>query len=231
LLQFLGRGDDADCRLPRCKGHLSNTRLLREATYQSNGRLNRLARQTVAPALISRAHERQRKFVEAARAVFFDRKKVTDEQAASMVLVDDVHLQSEHVAWLVNQPSVLIEKKAVLGALHPVETDLRLVARIGTKHALEKTAVELVVGIVDKVHGIIKKYVASGQIKKARIDESFKRIMKLKKSIVPPKEQLLRMELDAQKMIRLHQQEMKFAAEERARMEKVLTKKQRKKLK
>ncbi len=55
--------------------------------------------------------------------------------------------------------------------------------------------------------------------------------MKLKKSIVPPKEQLLRMELDAQKMIRLHQQEMKFAAEERARIEKVLTKKQRKKLK
>jgi beta-N-acetylhexosaminidase len=38
---------------------------------------------------------------------------------------------------------------------------------------------------VDKVHDIIKNYVTSGEIKKSRIDESFKRIMKLKKRISP----------------------------------------------
>src|SRR5882672_3102070 len=38
---------------------------------------------------------------------------------------------------------------------------------------------------VDKVHDVIKNYVASGEIKKSRIDESFKRIMKLKKRISP----------------------------------------------
>jgi len=38
---------------------------------------------------------------------------------------------------------------------------------------------------VDRVHDIIKNYVVSGEIKKSRIDESFKRIMKLKKRISP----------------------------------------------
>jgi beta-N-acetylhexosaminidase len=41
---------------------------------------------------------------------------------------------------------------------------------------------------VDKVHTIIKNYVASGAIPRKRIDESFKRIMKLKKSITPDAE-------------------------------------------
>lgn len=36
---------------------------------------------------------------------------------------------------------------------------------------------------VDKVHSIIKDFVASGQIPKSRIEESFRRIMELKKSI------------------------------------------------
>jgi len=38
---------------------------------------------------------------------------------------------------------------------------------------------------VDKVHDVIRNFVASGEISKARIDESFKRIMKLKKRISP----------------------------------------------
>jgi beta-N-acetylhexosaminidase len=84
---------------------------------------------------------------------------------------------------------------------------------------------------VDKVHDIIKNFVASGQIKKARIDESFKRIMKLKKSIIPPNEQLQRMRVDAQKKSQLHKLEMQRANAERQNIEKLLTKKQRKKLK
>lgn len=36
---------------------------------------------------------------------------------------------------------------------------------------------------VDRVHSIIKKFVASGEIPRSRIEESFKRIMELKKSI------------------------------------------------
>ncbi|HOX81443.1 MAG TPA: glycoside hydrolase family 3 N-terminal domain-containing protein [Chryseolinea sp.] len=39
---------------------------------------------------------------------------------------------------------------------------------------------------VDRVHEIIKKMVADGVIKKARIDESFKRIMKLKSRLTNP---------------------------------------------
>jgi beta-N-acetylhexosaminidase len=38
---------------------------------------------------------------------------------------------------------------------------------------------------VDKVHSIIKKFVSSGEIPRSRIEESFKRIMELKKSIQP----------------------------------------------
>ena len=39
---------------------------------------------------------------------------------------------------------------------------------------------------VAKVHGVIKGFVASGEIPRARIDQSFKRIMKLKESIGQP---------------------------------------------
>ena len=37
---------------------------------------------------------------------------------------------------------------------------------------------------VDKVHATIRGFVESGQISKARIDESFRRIMKLKKQLM-----------------------------------------------
>jgi len=48
---------------------------------------------------------------------------------------------------------------------------------------------------VDKVHDVIRNFVATGEIKKERIDESFKRIMKLKKRISPDWEvQSLRMQ-------------------------------------
>ena len=39
---------------------------------------------------------------------------------------------------------------------------------------------------VDKVHGIIRSLVESGQIRRERIDEAHRRIMRLKKSILPP---------------------------------------------
>jgi len=38
---------------------------------------------------------------------------------------------------------------------------------------------------VDKVHDVIRNFVASGEIKKERIDDPLKRIMKLKKRISP----------------------------------------------
>jgi beta-N-acetylhexosaminidase len=84
---------------------------------------------------------------------------------------------------------------------------------------------------VEEIHSIIKKFVASGEIPKSRIDESFKRIMRAKKSIVSDNEQIKKMIYDAQRMNQLHKQEMQRAAEERKNIEKLLTKKQMKKLK
>src|SRR5258706_2227367 len=84
---------------------------------------------------------------------------------------------------------------------------------------------------VDKVQAIIKKFVASGEIKKARIDESFKRIMKLKKSISTQSDQIQRMGRDAQKMDRFYKQQIQQTEEEKKNMEQLLTKKQKKKLK
>lgn len=83
---------------------------------------------------------------------------------------------------------------------------------------------------VSEVHAIIKKFVATGEISKARIDESYNRIIKLKKSIVPPKEQLLRLQANAEQMQKDFSKQMKKAEDERKRMEQLLTKKQRKKL-
>jgi Mg2+ and Co2+ transporter CorA len=73
--------------------------------------------------------------------------------------------------------------------------------------------------------------VASGEIPKSRIDESYKRIMRMKKAISSKDEQLRRMIRDAQNMNQLHKQEMQRAVEERKNIEKLLTKKQLKKLK
>jgi beta-N-acetylhexosaminidase len=83
---------------------------------------------------------------------------------------------------------------------------------------------------VSEVHAMIKKFVGSGEISKARINESYQRIMRLKKSIVPPTEQLTHMQAMAMQMQRNHSNQMKRAEDERKKIEKVLTKKQRKKL-
>ncbi len=84
---------------------------------------------------------------------------------------------------------------------------------------------------VNEIHSIIKKFVASGEIPKSRIDESFKRIMRMKKSITSENEQIKRMIQESQRMTQLHKQEMQRALEERNLIEKLLTKKQLKKLK
>ena len=52
---------------------------------------------------------------------------------------------------------------------------------------------------VDKVHGIIRKLVESGQIRQERIVESYRRIMRLKQMIGLPAEEYLRKELEAVK--------------------------------
>ncbi len=53
---------------------------------------------------------------------------------------------------------------------------------------------------VEKVHGIIKKFVASGEIPKTRIDESFHRIMKLKKSVSTRFDQGQKLEAEIEQM-------------------------------
>jgi beta-N-acetylhexosaminidase len=79
---------------------------------------------------------------------------------------------------------------------------------------------------VDKVHDIIKNFVTSGEIKKARIDESFKRIMKLKNSIsVNISEVQSLKKLNHSYLVQIQQEE-----EARKNMEQLLTKKQKKKL-
>jgi len=59
---------------------------------------------------------------------------------------------------------------------------------------------------VDRVHDIIKTFVASGEIKKGRIDESFKRIMKLKKRISPDWE-VQNLKIQNQKLAQLNTEE------------------------
>jgi len=59
---------------------------------------------------------------------------------------------------------------------------------------------------VDKVHGIIKKFVSSGIIPKTRIDEAYKRIIRLKKRITPDWEvQSLR--IQNQNLVRLNNED------------------------
>jgi len=83
---------------------------------------------------------------------------------------------------------------------------------------------------VDKVHDVIKNFVAKGEIPKARIDESFRRIMKLKKSISTSSEQIQKMEKNSKKIAQL-QQELQRSEEARKKTEQLLTKKQKRKLK
>jgi beta-N-acetylhexosaminidase len=68
---------------------------------------------------------------------------------------------------------------------------------------------------VGEIHAIIKKFIVSGEIPKSRIDESFRRIMKLKKSI--QRTELERMKVENQKLVQLSNQtaaELKSANEE-----------------
>ncbi|MBS1680788.1 MAG: glycoside hydrolase family 3 protein [Bacteroidetes bacterium] len=83
---------------------------------------------------------------------------------------------------------------------------------------------------VDRVHDIIKKFVRTGEISMARINESYQRIMDLKQTMVPPTEQVRQLHVQALKMDEQHRLQTKLAADERMRMEQVLTKKQKRKL-
>jgi beta-N-acetylhexosaminidase len=81
----------------------------------------------------------------------------------------------------------------------------------------------------DGVHALIKKFVASGEIPKARIDESFRRIMKLKKNL--GKTQAEKLKLENQMLMQLVSQrnaELKTANEE---IEKLTPKKKKSKKK
>jgi len=60
---------------------------------------------------------------------------------------------------------------------------------------------------VDRVHDVVRKFVNSGEIKKSRIDESFKRIMKLKKQISPNWE-VQSLKTENQKLIKLNNEEI-----------------------
>ncbi|HEV8515138.1 MAG TPA: glycoside hydrolase family 3 N-terminal domain-containing protein [Cyclobacteriaceae bacterium] len=83
---------------------------------------------------------------------------------------------------------------------------------------------------VDRVHDIIKNYVASGEIKKSRIDESFKRIMKLKKQISPDWEvQSLRTQ--NQKLIKQNSEETTALAKANEEIDQLKGKKKKKKSK
>ncbi len=82
---------------------------------------------------------------------------------------------------------------------------------------------------VDKVHSIIKKFVASGEISKSRIDESFKRIMDLKKLIQNTETQRLQLQLQkvteqARKAQQQALQQQKLAEEQARRAEEALRK-------
>jgi beta-N-acetylhexosaminidase len=81
----------------------------------------------------------------------------------------------------------------------------------------------------DGVHALIKKFVASGEIPKARIDESFRRIMKLKKNL--GKTQTEKLKQENQRLMQLVDQrtaELKTANEE---IEKLTPKKKKSKKK
>jgi len=85
-----------------------------------------------------------------------------------MAFVDDVHLQRENMTHPIDQAPVGVKEKAVLGALHPVKTDLRLVARVGAEHALEKAAIKLELGISNELHRGDRIIAALAGIKRRR---------------------------------------------------------------
>lgn len=83
---------------------------------------------------------------------------------------------------------------------------------------------------VDRVHDIIRNFVNSGEIKKSRIDESFKRIMKLKRQISPDWEvQSLRSQ--NQKLIKQNSEEAAALAKANEELDQLKSKKKKKKSK
>src|SRR6266545_6507939 len=67
---------------------------------------------------------------------------------------------------LINQPAVRSVKIAILGALHAVEADLRLVAQVGAEHALQKAAIEFVIGIENEFHRVARFGAALTRVKR-----------------------------------------------------------------
>ncbi len=65
---------------------------------------------------------------------------------------------------------------------------------------------------VDKVHDIIKNFVTSGAIPQSRIDESFKRIMKLKGSLSIEFDEVQKLRAEIQQMKMVAQRNAEFAA-------------------
>lgn len=81
----------------------------------------------------------------------------------------------------------------------------------------------------DGVHALIKKFVATGEIPKARIDESFRRIMKLKKNLGSTQAEKLKLENEMlMQVVNQRNAELKTAKEE---IEKLTPKKKKKKTK
>jgi beta-N-acetylhexosaminidase len=86
---------------------------------------------------------------------------------------------------------------------------------------------------VDRVHEIIRKMVERGEIKKERIDESFKRIMKLKSRLQNPIDYQMQYEKVKQELEKREQMAIQAAkeAEEKAKQEAAGKKKSKKKRK
>lgn len=79
----------------------------------------------------------------------------------------------------------------------------------------------------EMIHGLLKKFVMSGEIPKSRIDESYHRVMKLKKWIQKP--EVDRLKLENQKWMQLNNQLTIELQKKNAEIEKLTPKKKKKK--
>src|SRR4029450_13346712 len=95
-------------------------------------------------------YQLRREFVQALGTIGSDHETVRQEQAARLLLVDDVHLQGEHHASLVDQSALFVVEIAVLGALRSIGSDLVFVARVGAEHPLQIAAVDMVARVRKK---------------------------------------------------------------------------------
>src|SRR5579859_332965 len=82
---------------------------------------------------------------------------------------------------------------------------------------------------VAKVHGVIKGFVGSGEISTARIDQSFKRIMKLKKSIGQP--EVMRLKVQNERLSKLTEQQTTALKQANEQIQQLSPKKKSKKKK